>query len=159
MDDKEEKSYPEDSLERVPLPSEQQPPEPEKVVLTVDRKGNIANAAELPPELLAQLSTPEAQAQIQKMYRDAHPRTTRKEVRQQLQREPKQEQRCFSAIKPPGMSNRQFAKIRRAQFRTWSKETLKIQRRMRNVPHESAGSESDLGHSAQPGEQLGNSPA
>lgn len=133
--------------------------EPEQIVLTVDRQGNIANADQLPPELLAQLSTPDAQAQIQKMYREAHPRVGRKEVRQQLLREPKSEQRCFAELKPPGMSNKEFAKIRRAKLHAWSKEALKIQRRSRNVPHESSGSESDLGHGAQPGEQLSNSPA
>lgn len=142
------------------------PAEAQRIVLTVDRQGNVTNKDELPPELLAQLSTPETMARIQEMYRSAHPRGGRRELRKVLEEERRRradgkpnEQRCFSAIKPPGMSNKEFAKVRRSTLRAYTKRTLKMQKMDRRqnagTTGRSAGSEQDSGNSAKPGEQLG----
>jgi hypothetical protein len=104
--------------------------EPQQIILTVDRRGNIANHAQLPPEILAQLSTPEAQARIQAMYRDAHPKTGRRELR--TTPEVKCEPRNFTAMKPLGMSSKEFRKLRRATLKSYTKQALKMQRAERN---------------------------
>lgn len=139
-------------------------PEPQKIVLTVDKHGDIANADTLPPELLAQLNTPEAQAQIRALYRNAHPKTGRRETRQALEgRHQKRadgqphEQRDFNAYRPPWMSREEFRKTRRRKFREQTKLVLREQRRQRNGG--SAGDEQDSGNSAQPGEQHGDGAA
>lgn len=138
--------------------------QPQQIILTVDRQGNVANRDQLPPELLAQLSTPETIAKIKKLYRDAHPKGGRRELRKALEEERRRradgkadQQRCFTAMKPPGMSNKEFAKIRRATLRSYTKQALKMQRRQRNG--QPAGNESDHGNGAQSGELVSNSAA
>jgi hypothetical protein len=104
--------------------------EPEKIIATVGGQGQLlVDAASLPPEVAAQLMTPEAQAVIRRMYKQAYG-TGRRETQQVrlVSRPPKVEQRDFRGMKPPGMTNKEFRKHRRKVFREMRKEALRGER-------------------------------
>jgi hypothetical protein len=106
--------------------------EPQQINLTVTAQGKIKNAAGIAPEMLAQLQSPEGVARIRKMYKDANG-TGRRDLRKKEKApEVKAEQRNFSAMKPPGMSSKEFRRLRRATLKSYTKQALKMQRAERN---------------------------
>jgi hypothetical protein len=129
-------------------------PAPQQLSLTVNARGELRNTEGLSPELIAQMSTPEARARIRGMYKDFNG-TGRRETR--VAPEVKSEHRNFTNLKPPGMSNAEFTKLRRSQFRAWTKNTLKMQRRQRHG--ESAGSKPNQGDSTESSNQFSNATA
>jgi len=107
---------------------------PEQIEVTVDAKGAPILAG-LPPEVAAQLSTPEAQAQILKLYRQSHPKTGRREVRAEIQKTHRVicdpgNQRIITG-KPANMSAREWRTARKKVSRDLTKQTLKQQRQER----------------------------
>ena len=103
----------------------------ETVSVTVDEHGQIhGDTSHIPPEILAQLQTPEAAAMMGKQYRDFHGgkvKTGRREIKAQI---PKPRliaegtTRDLRHLAPEGMSRRDRRKLKHAAFKTFKKSAI-----------------------------------
>lgn len=113
----------------------------EQVSVQTNAEGNvIGDTAHIPPEILAQLQSPQAQAQIRKLheaYKESGkmPRSMRyapelpREMRYINERE---DRRNFVDTKPPGMTTREWRRIARRKLHKTHKAVLKAQRSIRD---------------------------
>jgi hypothetical protein len=116
--------------------SETEQAQPAQVLITINARGEIqGDTSAIDPGLLAQLQTPEAQAMMRKQYKDAHAsgrRETRTALAQTRRMVNDGEQRDLRHLRPAGMTKKEFRRLRKQQFRKWSKATLKAQRSIGN---------------------------
>ncbi len=104
------------------------PAKPETPVLTINARGEIVgDTSHIPAETLEQLQSPEGREQLRTMYRQQRG-TSRRVIAQQTHREPNPEQRDFRHLCPPGMSSKEFRKVRREFMRKQTKSVLKEMR-------------------------------
>ena len=102
-------------------------PGAEQKTITVDAQGNVVgDTSELDPAILAQLQTPEAQAQIKDMYRTS--RYGKKEKRETKYLNEREDRRPFAETCPPGMSRKDWRKMGRMRIHKSRKAILKTQR-------------------------------
>lgn len=100
---------------------------PVEVPVTVDKHGEIVgDASHLPAELLAQMSTPEAKAQIASIWRNSH--YGKKEPKREPKYLTKGERRDFTSLRPAGMDAKTFKQLRKRQFRKLTKAAIKLTR-------------------------------
>lgn len=102
----------------------------EQIPVSVDAKGNvIGDTSGIDPHILAQLASPEAQAQIREMYRASRYGTEEPRPIKLLN---EGERRDFTKIRPQGMDAKTWKRQRKKMFRKFTKETIKVQRSIRN---------------------------
>jgi hypothetical protein len=105
-----------------------------QIMITVNARGEIkGDTAHIAPEMFAQMQTPESKEKFRKMYKDANG-TGKRELRKDLARPLVEDPRDFRHLCPPGMSNKEFSKIRRIYFRKMKKAALKAQRSNHGQP-------------------------
>lgn len=107
-------------------PSAEIPAGVEQIPLTVDAQGNvIGDTSHVDPHILAQLSTPESQAKIREMYRSSRYQKEPKRTPQYIN---EGQRRDFTHLRPAGMDNKTFRRLRKQTFRKLTKQTIKVQR-------------------------------
>jgi hypothetical protein len=103
------------------------------ISITVNPRGEIiSDTTGMPDHILAQLQTPEAQAQMAKQYKEHKYADQHEPPRPLRYLNEREDRRLFADRKPPGMSGREWRQHCRATFRKSRKTVLKIQRSMRH---------------------------
>lgn len=97
-------------------------------VLTINASGEIiGDVSHIPAETLEQLRSPEGRERMRAMYRKQFG-GGRRALAQITYREPKEERRDFRHLCPPGMSSKEFRKLRRMYMREQTKAVVKEMR-------------------------------
>lgn len=119
--------------EKMEAAAETAQPEAKKVaVLTVNARGELlGDLSALPEDVLKNLQAPEGQEQLRAMYRKEFG-TSRRVLAQRIQPRVKAGPRDFRELCPPGMTNREFRKLRRTHLRKQTKAVLKEMRHAAN---------------------------
>jgi hypothetical protein len=101
-------------------------------MLTINARGKITgDVSNIPAETLENLQSPEGQEQMRSMYRKQFG-SSRRVIAQATHREPSHEPRDFRHLCPPGMSSREFRKLRRKFMHDQTKAVLKEKRNASN---------------------------
>jgi len=115
------------NISQVQLGAKSKQEGPVEVPVTVDKHGEIVgDASHLPAELLAQMSTPEAKAQIASIWRNSQ--YGKKEPKREPKYLTKGERRDFASLRPAGMDAKTFKQLRKRQFRKLTKAAIKLTR-------------------------------
>lgn len=95
--------------------------------LRIDPQGNITgDTSHIPEHVLAQLTTPKAQAQMRQQYRDSrYAPEASKPVKYINERS---DRRLFIETKPKGMDAKEWRKQKRTEIRKSRKAILKVHR-------------------------------
>lgn len=99
----------------------------QQLQLTIDPQGNITgDTSHIPEHILAQLTSPQAQAQMRSQYRASrYAPDPPKPVRYINERS---DRRVFIECKPPEVSSKEWRKQKRAEIRKTRKSILKVHR-------------------------------
>lgn len=100
--------------------------------VTVDEHGQIhGDTSHIPPEILAQLQTPEAAEMMGKQYREFHGgkvKTGRREIKAQMPQPrtvtPVGKTRDLRHLAPPGMNRRDRRKLKHLAFKQFNKAAI-----------------------------------